>query len=75
MISKKIKASVLIVNYNNSKYIKKCINSVLKQNYSNIEIIFLDDESEDKSLEEIKSFKKKILIVKKKKKKRKIWFF
>ena len=59
MISKKIKVSVLIVNYNNSKYIKQCINSVLKQNYPNIEIIFLDDGSEDKSLEEIKPFKNK----------------
>ena len=59
MTPNKIKASVLIVNYNNSKYIKKCINSVLNQNYPNVEIIFLDDESNDSSLNEIKSFKKK----------------
>ena len=75
MISKKIKVSVLIVNYNNSKYIKQCINSVLKQNYPNIEIIFLDDGSEDKSLEEIKPFKNKILILKKKQKKVKFGSF
>ena len=49
MTPNKIKASVLIVNYNNSKYIKKCINSVLNQNYPNVEIIFLDDESNDSS--------------------------
>jgi glycosyltransferase involved in cell wall biosynthesis len=61
---------VLIVNYNNSKYIKNCINSVLNQNYSNVEIVFLDDGSNDNSLDEIKKFKNKILIAKKKRKKK-----
>ena len=72
MNSKKLKASILIVNYNNSKYIKKCINSVLSQNYQNIEIIFLDDSSTDDSLEKVKLYKNKISIIKKKIKKKKI---
>lgn len=75
MISNKIKASILIVNYNNSRYVKKCINSVLNQNYSNIEIIFLDDSSTDNSLSKIKLYKKKILIVKKKRNKEKFGSF
>ena len=72
MNSKKLKASILIVNYNNSKYIKKCINSVLSQNYQNIEIIFLDDSSTDDSLEKVKLYKNKISIIKKKIKKKKL---
>ena len=66
---KKIKVSILVVNYNNAKYIKKCINSIISQNYPYIEIIFLDDGSSDDSLKEIKLFKKKVKIVKKKQKK------
>ena len=60
-----IKVSVLVVNYNNSKYINKCINSLLNQDYRNIEIIFLDDNSFDNSNDVIKKFKKKIKITKK----------
>ena len=61
-----IKVSVLVVNYNNSKYINKCINSLLNQDYKNIEIIFLDDSSCDNSNEIIKKFKKKNQDIKKK---------
>jgi glycosyltransferase involved in cell wall biosynthesis len=75
MNSKKLKVSILIVNYNNSKYIPKCINSLLNQNYPNIEIIFLDDVSTDDSLDIAKLYKKKILIVKKKIKKKNIGAF
>jgi glycosyltransferase involved in cell wall biosynthesis len=60
-----IKVSVLVVNYNNSKYINKCIYSLLNQDYQNIEIIFLDDNSSDNSNNIIKKFKKKIKIIKK----------
>ena len=65
----KAKVSVLIANYNNAKYINKCINSVLKQTYKNVEIIFIDDRSNDNSLEKVKLFKKRITIIKKKTKK------
>ena len=51
-----MKASVVIANYNNSKYIDECIDSLKKQNYKNIEIIFFDDNSHDNSLEIIKKF-------------------
>ena len=66
---KNIKASVLIANYNNAKFIKDCIQSLKKQTYKNLEIIFFDDNSKDNSLNEIKKFSKNKIICNKKKKK------
>lgn len=51
-----MKASIVIANYNNSKYIEECINSLNSQTYNNIEIIFFDDNSIDNSLDKIKKF-------------------
>ena len=51
-----MKASVLIANYNNSKFINECIESLNNQTYKNIEIIFFDDNSNDNSLEVVKKF-------------------
>tara|TARA_B100000787_G_C16124961_1_gene264521 strand:+ start:103 stop:885 length:783 start_codon:yes stop_codon:yes gene_type:complete len=48
--------TILIANYNNEKFISECINSLKEQTYKNIEIIFFDDYSQDRSLEEIKKF-------------------
>ena len=49
-----MKATILIANYNNQKYLKDCINSLLKQSYKNKEIIFFDDKSNDNSIKEVK---------------------
>ncbi len=42
--------SICIPNYNNAKYLDMCITSALNQTYSNIEIIFVDNNSSDESL-------------------------
>jgi len=49
-------ASVIIANYNNNDHISECINSIKIQKYKNIEIIFVDDQSDDNSLKTIKKF-------------------
>lgn len=43
--------SVIVPIYNTEKYLGYCLNSISSQTYSNLEIILIDDESTDKSLE------------------------
>ena len=57
-----IKASILIANYNNEKYIDQCIQSAINQTYQNIEVIIHDDNSSDGSIKKIKKYKKIKLI-------------
>lgn len=42
--------SVIIVNYNGKKWLKKCFDSLLAQTYQNFEIIFVDNNSKDDSI-------------------------
>ena len=41
--------SVIVPIYNSEQYLERCIESILKQTYSNIEIILVDDGSTDNS--------------------------
>lgn len=49
--------SVIIPNYNHSRYLDQRIQSVLNQTYSNYEIIILDDHSMDDSVQVIAKYK------------------
>ena len=59
--------SVLITNYNKSKFIKRSLKSVISNRYKNYEIILFDDASTDNSLKILKQFKDIKLITNKKK--------
>lgn len=50
--------SILMANYNNSKYLKEAINSLISQTYLNWELIIVDDCSTDNSIEIINLFLK-----------------
>ncbi|AEF86394.1 glycosyltransferase, group 2 family [Treponema primitia ZAS-2] len=53
-----IKFSIIIPVYNTAKYLHRCINSCINQTYNNIEIICIDDYSNDNSKEILKQFQK-----------------
>lgn len=62
----KEKISVIIPVYNTEKYLEKCIQSVLDQTYTNLEIICVDDGSTDGSgaiLDEFAEKDKRIKVI------------
>lgn len=52
----KAKVSVIVNCYNSDTYLREAIESILIQTYNNLEVIFWDNQSTDKSAEIIKSF-------------------
>lgn len=53
------KLSVIVPIYNNEKYLKRCIDSIINQTYPCLEIILVNDGSTDDSLEICKEYAKK----------------
>lgn len=58
MISGDLFVSVIILNFNGEEVIGKCLDSVLKTDYPNYEVIVVDNNSSDRSVELIRRFKK-----------------
>ncbi|SNR36610.1 glycosyltransferase family 2 protein [Lutibacter flavus] len=50
--------SIIVPNYNHSKYLKQRLDSVFKQSYENFEVILLDDCSTDNSREILTKYAK-----------------
>ena len=44
------KSSIIVPVYNSSKYINRCIDSVIGQKYADLEVVIIDDGSNDDSL-------------------------
>ena len=67
----KIKVSIVIPVYNGEIYVKNVVTSIQCQSLKELEIIFVDDKSTDKSVEQILNFQKedpRIKLIKNKKK-------
>ena len=56
--------SIIIVNYNGQKLLDECFQSLLQVNYSNYEIILVDNNSTDDSIEFIKKNYPSTIIIK-----------
>jgi len=46
--------SVVLLNYNGKEFLGNCLSSILESNYSNLEVVFVDNHSRDGSVEFVK---------------------
>lgn len=58
-VNNKMKFSIIVPIYNVEKYLKKCLDSILKQTYNNYEVILVCDKCDDKSLDIVDKYIKK----------------
>jgi len=56
--------SIIIVNYNGKNYLEKCLESLSKVKYSNLEIIIVDNNSTDGSIEFVENNYSEVIIKK-----------
>ena len=59
-----IKVSVVVPVYNTSKYLRRCLDSLVNQTLKNIEIIIVNDKSTDNSKDIIKEYENKYQNIK-----------
>lgn len=64
-----MKVSVIVPVYNTEKYLKKCLDSLVNQTFTDIEVIIVNDGSIDNSEKIIKEYEKKYSFIKSYKKK------
>ena len=50
-----METSIIILNYNGKKYLRKCFASLFKQTYADFEILFVDNASEDGSADFVRT--------------------
>ena len=62
MVKKKKLVSILVDNFNKARFVSRCLDSLLVQNFKNFEVIFVDDRSTDNSIDIAKKYEKKLDI-------------
>ena len=56
---KKTLVSIIMPNYNNEKYLIRSIESIIKQSYLNWELLIIDNNSSDNSINILEKYKDK----------------
>jgi glycosyltransferase involved in cell wall biosynthesis len=59
-IEDRIPVSIVIANYNYARFLRRCIDSALEQNYDEAEVIVVDDASTDRTADVIASYGSRI---------------
>jgi GT2 family glycosyltransferase len=55
--------SVTVVTYNSGRFIKRCLESVLAQKYSNLEVVVVDNHSTDGTIDILEQFEDRCRIL------------
>lgn len=55
--------SVIVLNWNGANYLSDCLDSVVAQDYSPVEIIVVDNASADRSLELVRSKYRQVKLI------------
>jgi glycosyltransferase involved in cell wall biosynthesis len=63
LINEERLVTVVIPNYNQEKFVIRAVSSALKQTHKNVEVIVVDDGSDDSSVGQLEQFGKLITIV------------
>ena len=58
------KVSVIIINYNGKKLLEKCLESLFKIEYDNFEVIIVDNNSTDNSIDFLRKNYPSVIIIK-----------
>lgn len=58
--------SVIIPNYNYAAYLREAVDSALNQTYPSVEILVVDDGSQDDSLERLKPYGSRVKVIRQK---------
>ena len=58
-----MKASILINNYNYGRYLRQCIDNACAQTYEDLEVVVVDDGSDDDSIDIINSYGGRIIPI------------
>ncbi len=61
MMPKKPLVSVVVLTYNRCEYLKRCLNSLMRQSYTDFDVLVIDNASTDDTLAVLKTYPVKVM--------------